>query len=186
MNISRHNLSRLLFFNQNMNVSRGNLKKIAVMSVLALTLFSNCRTSSYITDEESRARQKVIRRYRTGINFSDAMVQIGSAVTTAMAGVNISSLAATRSFKKLKLKNESRDTMFVNMVTDFLWRDSTYCDIREIIIPPSKSAKLIAPLGATYNVYYRRVFDAPEDEKIEINTANERIIRLGGDTSKDN
>ena len=153
---------------------------------MTLILFSNCRTSSYITDEESRERQKVIRRYRTGINISDVMVQFGSAFSTAMTGVTIYSAPELKSFKKMKLKNESQDTLIVNMITDFLWRDSTYCDIREIVIPPSKSARLIAPIGATYNVYYRKDFNATDDEKIEINTASERMIRLGGEIVKNN
>lgn len=153
---------------------------------MALILFYNCRTSSYITDEESRERQKVIRRYRTGINFSDILVQVGSVVTATTMGLNIYSTPESRSFKKMRLKNESLDTMFVNMVTDFLWRDSSYCDIRNIVIPPLKSAKLIAPVGATYNVYYRNDFDAPDDEKIEINTSKDKIIRIGGEMAKRN
>jgi len=149
-------------------------------------LLSNCRTSSYITDKDSRQQQKMIRRYRTRINFSDVMIQVGSVVTSATTGLNIYASTELKSFRKLKLMNESGDTLFVNMITDCRWRDSTYCDIRGIVIPPSKSARLIAPLGAIYNVYYRKDFEAPDDEKIEINTATDRIIRLGVEMSKNN
>lgn len=160
-------------------------KVIAIIS-MAIIIFSNCTTSSYITDNESRQRQKMMRRYRTGINFSDAFIQFGSAMTNAMTGVNIYSAPESRAFKMLKLKNESQDILFVNMVTDCLWRDSTYCDIREIVIPPLRSAKLIAPLGATYNVYYQKDFDAPDDEQIEINTTKNRIVKLGAKMAKSN
>jgi len=156
-----------------------NLGKIIVMTIMALIILVDCKTSSYITDQDSRQRQKMIRRYRTGINFSDVFVQLGSAVTTATTGLSLYSATESKSFKRLKLKNECQDTLFVNMITDCLWRDSSYCDIREIVIPPLKTVKLVAPLGATYNVYFRKDFDAPDDEKIEINTASDRIVRLG-------
>ena len=155
-----------------------------VITGLALILLSNCSTSSYITDNESRERQEMIRKYRTGINLTDVALQIGTVFTSAEFGVDIAPIPESRSFTKMKLINESSDTMIVNMVTDRLWRDSTYCDIREIVIPPSKSAKFVTPLGADYNVYFRKDFDAPEDEKIEINTAKDRVIRLGGGTVK--
>ena len=163
-----------------------NLRNIFVLTIMALIFLANCKTSSYITDQESRQRQKMIRRYRTGINFSDVFVQVGSAVTTAMTGYNINSELNSKSFRKLRLKNECQDTLFVNMVTDYLWRDSSYCDIKEIVIPPLKTAKLIAPLGATYNVYFRKDFDAPDDEKIEINTGKDRLVRLGAEMAKSN
>jgi len=128
----------------------------------------------------------MIRKYRTGINLSDVALQIGTVFTSAEFGVDIASAPSPRSFTRLKLINESGDTMFVNMVTDCLWRDSSYCDIREIVMPPRKSAKLVTPIGAVYFVYFRKDFNAPDDEKIEINTATDRVIRLGGKTVKNN
>lgn len=163
-----------------------NLWNLIVMTVMALIFLVNCKTSSYITDQESRQRQKMIRRYRTGINFTDVFVQVGSAVTSAMTGYNINSELNSKSFRKFRLKNEGQDTLFVNMVTDYLWRDSSYCDIREIVIPPLKTAKLITPLGATYNVYFRKEFNAPDDDKIEINTGSDRLVTLGGESAKIN
>jgi len=145
---------------------------------ILLFLFSSCATSAYITDQESIKRQKEMRRYRTGINFAEVGLMVASAVGEAFSGVNIYPEPSTQSFRKMVLVNQSKDTLFINMVTDRLWRDSTYCDIREIVMPPLQSAKVIVPMGVTYNVFFRNDYNAPDDEKVEINTAETGRVRL--------
>jgi len=86
-----------------------------------------------------------MRRQRTGVNFADAAIQIGA----LMAGVSVSAGTESRSFRKLKLKNYSADTLFVNMITDYPWRDTTYCDIKDIVIPPLEKIKLLTPYAST-------------------------------------
>ena len=155
--------------------------KIAGLSVatyVLLIIFSSCATSAYITDRESVERQKEMRRHRTGINFAEAGALFASAVGEAFTGVNIYPEPSQQSFRKMILVNDSKDTLFINMVTDWLWKDSVYCDIRDIVMPPRQSAKVIVPMGVAYNVFFRKDFYAPDDEKVEINTSEVRRLKL--------
>jgi len=145
---------------------------------ISFTILSSCVTSAYITDQESIERQKEMRKYRTGVNFAEVGVLFASAVGEAFTGVSIYPEPSPQSFRKMKLINVSKDTLYINMVTDWLWKDSVYCDIREIIMPPLESAKVIVPLGAAYNVFFRTDYNAPNDEKIEINTAENGRVKL--------
>ena len=144
----------------------------------SLIILSSCVTSAYITDQESIERQKEMRKYRTGLNFAEVGVLFASAVGEAFTGVSIYPAPSPQSFRKMRLINESKDTLYINMVTDFLWKDSAYCDIREIVMPPLESAKVIVPLGAAYNVFFRTDYNAPDDEKVEINTAEIGRVKL--------
>lgn len=155
-----------------------------IVIYILLLLFSSCATSAYITDQESIKRQKEMRRYRTGINFAEVGILVASAVGEAFSGVNVYPEPSTQSFRKMVLVNESKDTLFINMVTDRLWRDSTYCDIREIVMPPLQSAKVIVPMGIAYNIFFRNDFNAPDDEKVEVNTADISRVRLKPEKEK--
>jgi|SRR5674476_125459 len=145
---------------------------------VSLTILSSCVTSAYITDQESIERQKEMRKYRTGVIFAEVGVLFASAVGEAFTGVSIYPEPSPQSFRKMRLINESKDTLYINMVTDWLWKDSVYCDIREIVMPPLESAKVIVPLGAAYNIFFRTDYNAPDDEKVEINTAEIGRIKL--------
>jgi hypothetical protein len=158
-----------------------SIMKITATSLaicILIFLFSSCATSVYITDQESIKRQKEMRKYRTGRNFLEAGIMFAAAVGQALTDVNVYPEPASQSFRKFVLVNKSQDTLFINMVTDWLWRDSTYCDIREIVMPPLQSAKVIVPMGVSYNVFFRNDFNAPDDEKVEINTAETGRVRL--------
>lgn len=145
---------------------------------LSLAILLSCKTSGYITDQESIQRQKEMRKYRTGINFADVGLLVASSVGAVLTGVNVYPEPQSQSFKKIRLVNESKDTLFVNMVTDWLWKDSVYCDIKDIVMPPLESAKIIVPLGAAYNVFFRNNYNAPDDEKVEINTSQTSRVKL--------
>lgn len=125
-----------------------------------------------------------MRKYRTGINFSEAGLLVASAVGAAFTGVAIYSNPQSQSFRKMVLINDSKDTLFVNMVTDWLWKDSVYCDIREIVLPRFQKAKVLVPMGAAYNIFFRNDFNAPDDEKIEVNTAKISRVRLKSEKEK--
>jgi len=150
----------------------------SISLIVSLAVLSSCATSAYITDQESIERQKEMRKYRTGINFAEAGVLFASAVGEAFTGVSIYPEPTPQSFRKMKLTNVSNDTLYMNMVTDWLWKDSVYCDINEIVMPPLESAKVIVPLGAAYNIFFRTDYNAPDDEKIEINTDKTRSVKL--------
>ncbi len=115
---------------------------------------------------------------RTGVNIGDGFLVVGSIAASVLTGIDINTHPEIRSYRKLKLLNVCRDTLFVNMVTDWQWKDSTYFDIRDIVLPPEKSMRLIVPTGISYNIYFRNDYLAPDDEKIEINTADTGKIKL--------
>jgi len=151
---------------------------LSVATYVLLIILSSCATSAYITDQGSFERQKEMRKRRTGINFAEAGALFASAVGEAFTGVNVYPEPSQQSFRKMILVNDSKDTLFINMVTDWFWKDSVYCDIRDIVMPPRQSAKVIVPMGVAYNVFYRKDFNAPDDEKVEINTAEVRRLKL--------
>lgn len=155
-----------------------NITTRSILLFTSLTILSSCVTSAYITDQESIERQKEMRKYRTGLNFAEVGVLFASAVGEAFTGVSIYPEPSPQSFRKMRLINGSKDTLYINMVTDWIWKDSIYCDIREIVMPPLESAKVIVPLGAAYNVFFRTDYNAPDDEKVEINTAEMGRIKL--------
>ena len=153
--------------------------KARLISVfLSVLILWSCSVSGYITDPESIKRQKEMHNHRTGVNIGDGFLFVGSAVASAFTGIDFNSHPETQSYRKMRLLNESKDTLFVNMVTDWQWKDSTYFDIREIVLPPQKSMKLIVPMGITYNIYFRNDYNAPDDEKLEINTSSNSTVRL--------
>ncbi len=154
-----------------------NTRRSAALFI-SLIVFSSCVTSAYITDQESIERQKEMRKFRTGANFADIGLLVASSAGAIFTGVNIYPNAQPQSFRRLLLVSESKDTLFVNMVTDWLWKDSVYCDIREIVMPPLRSAKVIVPMGAAYNIFFRTDYNAPDDEQIEINTAERKRVKL--------
>lgn len=149
---------------------------IAVFITSSILL--SCTTSAYITDPESIHLQKEMRKYRTGMNFAEAGLMMASSIGEAFTGIAIYPESQSQSFRKFVLFNQSKDTLYINMVTDQIWKDSTYCDIRDIVMPPLQSAKVIVPMGAAYNVFFRNDYNAPDDEKVEVNTAQVRKVKL--------
>jgi hypothetical protein len=145
--------------------------------VFLITLLS-CSVSGYITDPQSVERQKKMHGYRTGLNIGEGFLVVASSVGAMFTGVNLYPEPSKRSYRNLQLMNESKDTLFVNMVTDWQWKDSTYFDIRDIVIPPLKSLKVIVPMNVAYNLYFRNDYYAPDDEKMEINTSDSGKIKL--------
>lgn len=159
--------------------------KLIVIFFSLLILWS-CGVSGYITDPQSIKRQKKMHNYRTGVNIGEGFLVVLSSVSSLFTGVNFYSNVQSRSYRNMKLINGSKDTLFVNMLTDWQWKDSTYFDIREIVMPPQKSLKVIVPIGIAYNVYFRNEYKAPDDEKLEINTSNTRKVKLNGHKLSEN
>ncbi len=157
-----------------------NRLKISVRFILVTCLVLNlcaCRVSSYLTDQKSIELQKSLRKHRTGVNIGEGILVAGSAVFSLFTGL-VFFTPQTQAYRRLKLVSQSKDTLFVNMVTDWKWKDSTYFDLREIVIPPQKSIKLVVPNGISYNIYFRTKYDAPDDDKVELNTGETRVVKL--------
>ncbi|MEI6141506.1 MAG: hypothetical protein WCP85_19700 [Mariniphaga sp.] len=146
--------------------------------ILTLSIVYSCTTSAYITDPVSAHRQKEMMSNRTGTNILEGSLFVVSTIVAVFTGVVIAPKPQEQSFRKMVLLSQSKDTLFINMVTNYQWKESGYADIRDIVLPPFKKAKVIVPMGAAYNVYFRNNYFAPDDEKIEINTSNKRRLKL--------
>lgn len=157
-----------------------------IVIFIALFILWSCSVSGYITDTQSIQRQRKMHTYRTGVNIGEGFLVVLSSISSVFTGINFYSQPQSRSYRNMKLVNESRDTLFVNMLTDWQWKDSTYFDIREIVMPPQKSLKVIVPIGISYNVFFRNEYKAPDDEKLEINTLKTRRVKLNGHKLSEN
>ena len=145
---------------------------------LTLSIIYSCTTSAYITDPVSAQRQREMMSNRTGTNILEGGLLVVSTIVAVFTGVVVYPQPQEQSFRKLVLLSQSQDTLFINMVTNFQWKESGYADIRDIVMPPFKKAKVIVPMGADYNVYFRNNYFAPDDEKLEVNTSNKRRLKL--------
>ena len=144
---------------------------------LSSTLIS-CTTAGLIADQESIKLQKQLHRYRTGINIAEVGLVFASSFGEMLTGVTIYPTTHPQSFKKFTLVNPSLDTLFINMVTDRIWKNNTYCDIKNMVLLPQHAVRVIVPNHTAYNIYYRSNYYAPDDEKREINTGEIRILKL--------
>ena len=149
-----------------------------VVLIISLSLIFSCTTSVYITDPVSAQRQREMMSNRTGTNILEGGLLVVSTVVAVFTGVVVYPRPQEQSFRKLVLLSQSKDTLFINMVTNYQWKESGYADIRDIVMPPFKKAKVIVPMGADYNVYFRNNYFAPDDEKLEVNTSNKRRLKL--------
>jgi hypothetical protein len=83
-------------------------------------------------------------------------------------GSEFEPIQSERAFKKISIENQSKDSLYINMVTDVLWKDDEYCDIMGIALPAGAKQKILVPYPAAYNVYFRS--PDSEEEKLEIRT----------------
>jgi hypothetical protein len=118
-----------------------------------------------------------MRANRTNGNIGDVLLNVANIFISATLNSGYEVISSERSFKRISVLNESTDTLIVNMVTDIVWKETGYCDIMGIKLPPGTRQKLLVPYPAAYNVYFKTPFS--EEEKIEIRTDSQlRIVRL--------
>lgn len=143
--------------------------KIKIFRLLAvIILFGGCTNTRYLTDSKSIARQHDMRTHRTGRNIGDVFINCANFFIAATMNTHYDVYSRDRSFKKISIRNQSADSLFVNMVTDIVWKEDGYCDIMGIMLPPGTSQKLLVPYPAAYNVYFHTPYT--EEEKLEIRT----------------
>jgi len=148
-----------------------------LLFVAVLLLGGGCTNTRYLTDSASIGRQHEMRKQRAGVNAGDVLLSVVNLIISQTLDSEYSINKSERAFKRIKLVNESTDSLIVNMVTDIVWKETGYCDIMGITIPPGKKQKLLVPYPAAYNVYFRT--PVSEEEKIEVRTDNKhRIISL--------
>lgn len=158
--------------------TRNGFLKYAILVTFLAGLFLSCTTTRYIHDEASLIRHKKLKNDRAGNVIVDALFTTGSLMLSAIIGGGNLYTPDGNQFKKITLQNTSVDTLFVNMLTDFIIQDSIYCDIMDIRIPPLEKCRLLLPSGILYNVYFSDTHEPEDDEMIEINTSLKRRVIL--------
>jgi hypothetical protein len=157
-----------------------NRLKTITLVLAAIICFGGCTSTRYLTDSKTIDRQHDMRANRSGVNIGDVFINIANLFISGALNTGFEVSQSERAFKRITIVNESPDSLFVNMVTDVVWKESGYCDIMGIALPPGASQKLLVPYPAAYNVYFRTPFT--EEEKLEIRTdSNHRrfVLRAG-------
>ena len=153
------------------------LRYLISIGILTTISVSSCTSTRYLTNDTSIERQKDMKRNRTGGNVGDVFLNLASFVLSATLNTGYEVYSSERAFKRISVVNESADTLFVNMVTDIVWKETGYCDIMGIVLPPGAKQKLLAPYPAAYNVYFRTPYS--DEENLEIRTdGKRRTIKL--------
>lgn len=170
---------------RNRGTSREGLNRVANRSFrtsalfLALVMFlSSCSTPRYIHDPASYELQKEIKNKRVGNVVGDVFLTVGSTVLAILTGF-IAYSPPGQSLKKVALRNTGADTLQVNMLTDMAWKNESYADMMDLRIPPGKTARLLLPAGAIYNLYFSNTPGTEEDDEFLVfDTANMRKVSL--------
>jgi hypothetical protein len=154
-----------------------NPLKSIILLLTAIIIFGGCTNTRYLTDSKSIDRQHDMRAHRTGSNVGDVFVNIANLFISGALNTNFEVSQSERAFKRITIINESPDSLFVNMVTDIVWKESGYCDIMGIVLPAGAHQKLLVPYPAAYNIFFQTPYT--EEEKLEIQTdSNHRRFLL--------
>ena len=152
-------------------------KKTILRLLTAIILFGGCTNTRYLTDPTSIERQHDMRSNRTGGNIGDVCINCFNFFISAILNTGFEVYSSERTFKRISIINQSADSLYVNMVTDIVWKEEGYCDIMGIVLPSGAKQKLLLPYPAAYNVYFQTPYT--EEEKLEVRTDNKlRIIKL--------
>ena len=143
-----------------------------------ILLFGSCTTPQYIHDKGSNERQKKLIKRHSGNIFSDIGLLLSSIFIMAAVEVDREFIFDDQEFKKLKLINPTKDTIYVNMLTDVYWDEENFCDFMDIRLPPNQRCKMLVPVNANYNVYFSNTPEPEDDEMLEINTDEFNKLKL--------
>lgn len=161
------------------------MKQLIFISLVLAVLIccGGCTNTRYLTDSTSINRQHDMRSNRVGKNIGEGCLNMSFMILAAVLNTEFSPVESEREFKRITLKNESSDSLIINMVTDIVWKETGYCDIMGIVLPPQAKQKLLVPYPAAYNVYFKTPYS--EEEKLEVRTDNNRrIIKLKAGMTK--
>lgn len=165
--------------NNTNRLPHSGIKRFTASMMVILFLLSACSTPRFITDPESFQLQKNIRGKRVVRIAGDTFLTLGTVIVGALTGIYVGYVPGGNSLKRIALGNTGPDTLQVNMLTDVIWEDSTYADFMNIRIPPGKTARLLVPAGAVYNLYFSNTFDTTDDDEfIVFDTSAMRKARL--------
>jgi len=151
--------------------------RLVFIGMIVLLIAAGCSGTRYLTDKTSIERQHDMKNNRTGGNVGDVFLNLVNLFVSVSLDSNFEVYSSNRAFKKIGLLNESADTLYINMVTDIVWKETGYCDIMGIVLPPRAIQKLLVPYPAAYNVYFKTPYS--EEEKLEIRTDGRfRTVKL--------
>jgi hypothetical protein len=154
-----------------------NVKNLIIPALAISLCCGGCTNTRYLTDSGSIERQRDMRSHRSGVNVGDACLNVLNFIIAGALNSEFEVTQSDRAFKRILILNESSDSLFVNMVTDIVWKETGYCDIMGIQLPPGARQKLLVPYPAAYNIYFRT--SNSEEEKLEIRTDDkQKIIKL--------
>ncbi|HAQ19663.1 MAG TPA: hypothetical protein DCR40_10595 [Prolixibacteraceae bacterium] len=153
-------------------------RRNTILWVWAVIIFGGgCTNTRYLTDPASIERQHDMRKHRAGVNVGDVFANTANLFLAIILNTGFEVSQRDRAFKRITFVNESNDSLIMSMVTDIVWKETGYCDIMGIVLPPKTKQKLLVPYPAAYNVYFKTPYS--EEEKLEIRTDNkDRIIKL--------
>lgn len=157
-----------------------NHLKSMPLVLVAIIYLGGCTSTRYLTDSKSIDRQRDMRAHRTGGNVGDVFVNMANLFISGALNTDFEVSQSERAFKRITIVNESPDSLFVNMVTDIVWKESGYCDIMGIVLLPEGKQKLLVPYPSAYNVYFKTPYS--EEEKLEVRTDNKHrrfVLRPG-------
>jgi hypothetical protein len=154
-----------------------NRKNYILVLVAVILCCGGCTSTRYLTDSTSIERQHDMRVNRVGKNIGEGFLNITFLILSGVLNSEFVPVESERAFKRISIINESTDSLFVNMVTDIVWKEQGYCDIMGIVLPPGARQKLLVPYPAAYNVFFQTPFSG--EEKLEIRTdSKHRNFRL--------
>jgi len=157
-----------------------NRLKLISLVLAAIVIFGGCTSTRYLTDPMSRGRQRDMKKHRAGNNVGLVFENIFKLILAEAIDSEYEMTKNDRAFNKISIVNESPDSLFVNMVTDIVWKESGYCDIMGIVLPPGAKQKLLVPYPAAYNIFFQTPYS--EEEKLEIRTDSKYkrfVLRAG-------
>ena len=153
-----------------------HLKSVLFFGVVMLLL--SCSSPKYIYNSSSSNRQKELKNERGANVFLGIINGTISIFSSAVFDSEVELIPEDQQFKKLSLKNPTRDTVYVNMLTDIYWDKNNYCDFMDIRIPPGKKCRLLVPVDADYNIYFSNTPQNDDDEMLQVNTKDIKKINL--------
>lgn len=138
------------------------------MVLAAVVLCGGCTNTRYLKDPVSIGRQKNMKSNRVGKNIGEGCLNMSLFILAGVLNYDFEPIESERAFKRISIINQSNDSLYVNMVTDILWKEQGYCDVMGIVLPPGAKQKLLLPYPAAYNVYFRSPNSV--EEMLEIRT----------------
>jgi hypothetical protein len=165
-----------------------------VKALLVIIIINSCTTTKYITDTESLEKHRMMKSTRSGNIVATSVLSVGSVILSLILNTEpiFQPTIGSGAFKRVKLKNISQDTLYVNMLSDYELADSIFLDYMGLRIPPQKTCRLLIPHPSNYYIYFSPTTQPGMDEKIEMQSARRRkqvlypgmTIPLEGDYKK--